>query len=127
MIFEKEMYPQVVSYLRNKGFNCYKEVKFLTRYIDLVGIKGKKVVAIEVKVKNWERALQQALTCRLCAHEVYVALWYKFVHRLPLNLFEEYGIGLISVDGTVNIIKKAKKSQIIHKSLLSNLLNELKS
>ncbi len=126
MVFEKEIYPQIESYLRKEGFDYFKEVQFLSRHIDIVGVNGKKIIAIEVKIKDWKRALQQALTCRLCAHEVYIAMWYKFAHRVPVELFENYGIGLMSVDGTVDVITKAKKSQIIHDSMLTNLLTMLK-
>jgi len=126
MVLEKEIYPQIESYLENEGFNYSREVKFLTRHIDLVCVNGEKIIAIEVKIKDWKRALQQALTCRLCAHEVYVAMWHEFTHRVPVELFGEYGIGLMSVDGTVNMVKKAKESSIIHSSMLAKLLNTLK-
>ncbi len=126
MVFEKEIYPQIESYLRKEGFDYFKEVQFLTRHIDVIGINRKKIIAIEVKIKDWKRALQQVLTCRLCAHEVYVAMWHEFAHRVPVELFKNYGIGLMSVDGTVNVVTKAKKSLIIHDSMLKNLLTMLK-
>lgn len=126
MVFEKEIYPQIESYLRKEGFDYFKEVQFLSRHIDVVGINEKEIIAIEVKIKDWKRALQQALTCRLCAHKVYVAMWHKFAHRVPVELFENYGIGLMSVDGTVNVVTKAKRSQITHDSMLTNLLKILK-
>ena len=93
MVYEYELYPPIVDYLKNEGYNYYEEIKFLTRYIDLVGHKGKRLVAIEVKVSNWQKALQQALACRLCAHESYIALSEKYVHRVRLDILKEYGIG----------------------------------
>lgn len=126
MVLEKEIYPQIESYLENEGFDYFREVQFLNRHIDLVCVNGEKIIAIEVKIKDWKRALQQALTCRLCVHEVYVAMWHEFAHRVPVELFGEYGIGLMSVDGTVNMVKKAGKSSIIHSSMLTKLLTTVK-
>ena len=126
MVLEKEMYPQIESFLENEGFNCSREVQFLNRHIDLVGVNDDKIIAIEIKIKDWKKALQQALTCRLCVHETYVAMWHEFIHRIPVDLFEEYGIGLMSVDGTVNIMNAATKSSIIHSSLLTKLLITVK-
>ncbi len=126
MVYECELYPPIVDYLKNEGYNYYEEIKFLTRYIDLVGHKKKKLIAIEVKVSNWKKALQQALACRLCAHESYIALSEKFVHRVQLDILKEYGIGLIAVkDNSIEIIQRAKKSKIIHKSVKREVLNQI--
>lgn len=124
MIKETEIVNRVNQYLKNNGFSYKNEVKFLERKIDIVGVKNRKVVAIEAKVKDWKKALQQAITCKLCSHYVYVAFWHQC---LPQNMFvfEKYGIGVMSVNGFVKIIKKAKKSDMIHKALINEMLKQV--
>jgi len=126
MIFERDLYPPILLYLRENGFNYYEEVKFLTRQIDIIGKKEKKIIAIEIKVSNWQRALQQALTCRLCADESYIAISEKYSHRVKLELLKEYGIGLIIVkENEMEIVQKAKKSKIIHTTIIKKMLQEI--
>jgi hypothetical protein len=124
MIKEIDVLNQVNEYLKKNGYSYKNEVNFLERRIDVVGIKNKKITAIEVKVNNWKKALQQAITYKLCSHYVYVAFWHKY---LPKNLshFENYGIGVMSVNDSVEIINKPKKSEIIHKSLLNDIFKQI--
>jgi len=118
-MLEKELYPPVKKYLQKEGYECYEEVKFLTRSIDLVGLKRKKIIAIELKVSNWLKALQQALTCRL-------AISAQFLHRVDIELLQEFGIGLIVVEEKkIEFILKAKKSKIIHKSMKNKILLQI--
>jgi len=124
MIKEIEILNQVNEYLKENGFSVKNEVKFLERRIDVVGIKKKKVIAVEVKVKDWKKAFQQAITCKLCSHYVYVALLYKHIPK-DITLFEEYGIGLMSVNGFVEIVNKPKKSRLIHNRLLKMIMKEV--
>ena len=118
------MRVRIVKLLEKQGYHFYKEVKVLTRTIDIVAIKRKHVLAIEVKVENWKQALKQALTCRLCAHEVYIAIWKDFQQRIPKELLKKFRIGLIVVseEGAI-ILYKPKKSQITHKNILNEMLS----
>ena len=121
MIAEYKMLLPLESYLHRKGFRTAREVPLLTKRIDLVGISNGRLVAIEVKVKNWQRALQQALCYKLCAHEAYIALCREFVHRADKKILQRYGIGIIGVDGTAEIVMPAEPSSIIHDSLLTDV------
>lgn len=124
MIKEIEVLNQVNEYLNNQGFFYKNEVNFLERKIDVIGVKNKKVIAIEVKVRNWKKALQQAITCKLCSHYVYVAFWHKYLPK-NLSIFENYGIGVMSVNGFVEIVNKPKKSKIVHEKLLNAILKQI--
>ena len=124
MIHETKLLYKINKYLKNYGYLYKNEVVLLERKIDVIGIKNKTVIAIELKVKDWKKALEQAITCKLCSHYVYAAFWFKYVPN-DLSSFENYGIGVMSIDGTVNIISKAKKSNIIHKSLLDIILKQM--
>lgn len=127
-IKERTLLNRVERYFRNKNFQTCKEVPLLDNSIDLVAYDNKfsKIIAVEVKVANWKRALQQAMLYQLCAHQVYVALWSNSLNKINLNNFNELGIGLISVDGTARKITNPRRSYIIHKSLMKNVKNYIK-
>lgn len=122
MSSEKDMYSPLESYFQSRGFQTFREVPLLSRRIDLVGVNHSDIAAVELKVKNWQKALQQALSCRLCANKVYVALSKAFVHRIDTEVFRHYGIGILSVDGSVHPVLEASDSQVIHSSLLRRIL-----
>ena len=132
MVKEFELYSVIEELLTKEGYHFYKEVKIFTRSIDIIAIKDKKVIslkkkkviAIEVKVENWKRALQQALTCRLCAHEAYIAIWKDFHHRIPKRLLKKHRIGLILVtENEATFLYKPRKSKIIHKNIMNDMLD----
>ena len=122
MSSEKAMYAPLESYFHSRGFQTFREVPLLTRRIDLLGVNHSDIAAVELKVKNWQKALQQALSYRLCANKVYVAVSKEFVHRVDTELFRHYGIGILSVDGDVRPVLEASDSKIIHSSLLAMVL-----
>ncbi len=125
MVFEKELYPPLLDYLEKKGYSYYQEVKFFTRQIDLIAIKTKEIIAIEVKVENWQKALQQALTCKLCANKVYIAFWHEHIDRIPQKKLKKHGIGLLAVNGSVERVIKARKSQLFFKQNREEILREI--
>lgn len=119
---EREMYKPLESFFHQMGFQTFREVPLLTRKIDCVGINHDSIVAVELKVKNWQRALQQALSYRLCADKVYVAVARQFVHRVNCSMCEGFGIGILGVDGSVNVVLEAMQSPLIHASLMRRVL-----
>ncbi len=87
-----------------EGFTCWRETSFLGVWIDLYGRTADgRSIAVEVKVSDWTGALRQAIRIRNAAEHVYVALWAPYVHRAltekAQSLFEEAGVGLLSVNG----------------------------
>ena len=81
------------------------EVKVTTNIVDVVYFEKKgeseigSIVAVEAKVKNWRRALQQAYRDKLFADRVYVALPEEFSAAAISNLseFKHASVGLIIV------------------------------
>jgi len=68
------------------------------------------IVAIEAKVSDWKNAVRQAARNRTFANRSYVALPCKTAERVaPSPVFEELGIGIISVDdgGEARIMRLA--------------------
>lgn len=109
----------VEKYMRDQGFTVFPQVPLKTRHIDLVCVRhgGREIMAIELKVKNWRRAFQQALGYRLCADTVYVALWHEYVHRAQGDLLRKYGIGLLKVDSSVEVVQLAAENGFVQRSL----------
>ncbi len=73
-----------------------------------------EIVTIEIKVANWQRAIEQAARNRIFAHMSFVALPEKVARRVRSEpILRQLGIGLISVadNGTAITIRKPRKTQ----------------
>ncbi len=66
-----------------------------------------KVIAIEVKLHNWKKALSQAFKYTLFSNQSYVAMDAGYVHRAKANIdeFQKCNIGLLSITNEGNIEK----------------------
>lgn len=72
-----------------------------------------EVVAVEVKVSDWRRALIQATRNLVFAHRSFVALPTELAHRVRNSPdFTQLGIGIIGVgeDGIVAVARRARRS-----------------
>jgi hypothetical protein len=113
MVSEISIVNEVQDYLDNRSFNTFKEFPFLQRHVDIIGFDPQNdvLIAIEAKVKNWQVAIQQAITCLLFADEVYIAMPHEYVHRVNRSELAKYGIGLLEVDSEVRINTRASASR----------------
>jgi len=118
---ETAIVESVETYLNEQNFKTYTEVPALTKRIDIIGIGEGEIWAVEAKVRNWKQALRQANLDRLFADRVFVALWHEHITGVNEELFDKFGIGIMTVNGTVDIIKEARKSQIMHTSLVNSI------
>ncbi len=118
---EAELVEIVKEYFLKNNFKINTEIQMYSKRIDLVCIDKvtQEVYAIEVKLKNWKRAIQQALTYRLCADYSFVAIPGEIYQNIDMKFISQYGIGIITItqEGKVNIKKPALKSTIIDKNL----------
>jgi hypothetical protein len=113
---ERELYQPVLRYLQ--GIGCHRvvsELRFFDRGIDVYGVKParpRRTYAVELKLTNWQRAIQQAAVYQLCADFSYVALPARSVLNLDLELFKSSGVGVLLVrpDGSVGCVLDAKKT-----------------
>ena len=83
-------------------------------WIDLVYLyEGEPyVVAVELKIWDWKTGFKQALRNTLYAKYSYLAIQWKRRRQIDLDLFREFGIGLIAVNGkTAKIIVEPKESK----------------
>jgi hypothetical protein len=114
---ESDLIRPVASYLRGLGCDqVVRELKFFDRGIDVYGVKvsGRRTItfAVELKLKKWTRALQQAAIYQLCCDYSYVAMPLSTVVTLDLELFRNAGVGVLFVrsDGSVGQMLEASQS-----------------
>jgi len=73
-----------------------------------------EVLTIEVKVSNWQKAIQQARRNQIFSHRSFVALPATVADRISsAPPFRDLGIGLLSVqpDGTVALLRRPRRRQ----------------
>ncbi len=118
---EAELVEIVKEYFLKNNFKINTEIQMYSKRIDIVciDIVTQEVYAIEVKLKNWKRAIQQALTYRLCSDYSFIAVPEEIYQNIDMKFISQYGIGIITItqEGKVNIKKPALKSTIIDKNL----------
>lgn len=73
-----------------------------------------EIITIEVKISNWQKAIEQAARNRIFAHRSFVALPEKVAKRIRTeSLIRDLGIGLISVseDSVAIVIRKPRRTR----------------
>lgn len=115
-MLEISIVDRVEEFISSARFSTYREVPFLHRRIDLVGISNAdhRIISIEAKISNWRVAILQARTCLLCSDEVYIAMPQQFVHRVDKELLTTFGIGLMAVNSSVDIVLQPGKPTYKH-------------
>lgn len=126
--FEKEVCHEFKNDF-NDDFIILREVKISSKIADIV-ITNKeisKIYAIELKVKNWKDAFRQAMNYQLWAKKSYIALPKDNI-KMPLKqteLFLEYGVGLISIDGVCIIEIEARESDYLNETYVKAAIKEI--
>lgn len=115
--YEAELTLPVKTYFEQEGFTVFHEVRIGFCRADLVACNDDTVVAIELKLSNWKKALVQAKNYQLAAEFVYLAFPLKktkLVLKKASDQLNQEGIGLLSVDEQderIMIHREAKKSK----------------
>jgi hypothetical protein len=101
MVREVELYPPVEALFKD-DYIIGKEIELGAKRIDLVCVSKQtgKIVTIELKVKNWKKALRQAWSYRACANESYIAIPEERVGLLDARSLLALGLGVIGVPNT---------------------------
>lgn len=110
-MLEIEMMDQLRDFLLDSGFEPYEQIRFLNGKIDFVGVKDNSCIVIESKVNKWKDALRQIMKYGHGADMSYIALpmtTAKYVYEKHQNIFNTYGIGLISVN-----LDEKRKAEIL--------------
>jgi hypothetical protein len=84
------------------GYWHFEQVALGRKKIDLVCVERNAPnlsISIELKIRDWRKALWQASVNLQLSHRSYIALWHEHVHcaRRECDLLKTCGVGLISV------------------------------
>jgi hypothetical protein len=112
---EEQLLAPVRRYAKRKGFTAqFAELPFFQYRIDLYAVSRPTgdTIAIELKVKNWRRALHQALIYQLCSDYVFIALPVTKEQAVDTTELSKHGVGLILVglDGRCRMALNAARS-----------------
>src|SRR5438093_6134913 len=97
---ERDLLLPVANYARRLGYRMQTfELPFYDYRIDLYAFSkvSRATVAVELKLRKWKRALEQAMIYQLCSDFVYIALPLSVANRVDREALRAYGIGLIAV------------------------------
>lgn len=104
---------EIISFLIEKNFlipNNKSTTDFRKGLTYKIGLK--EIIAIEAKLRNWQRGLYQAYRYQHYANKSYLALHSKYVHRAFANKenFVRSNVGLIEVtEKSVRILIEPKR------------------
>jgi len=116
-IKEYDLYEKILATGPFKEHNFFFEIEVgdwavSRKRIDLVTRTNNQLIGIEVKVADWKTSLKQAYSNLFAVDYSYVAVWHDTIPKMNLNIFEEFGIGVLAVNGTCDLIQKARKSHL---------------
>ncbi|SRR6266487_228567 len=116
---ETKLKGPVMHFLRGLGCDQLKaEITLVDRGIDVYGVRtGTQPLsyAVELKLRNWQKAIRQAAIYQLCADYCYVAMPDVKAGVLDLGFFEAAGVGLLAVDlgsKQVKVLSAPRKSSV---------------
>ena len=128
-LHEGDLRKPVHSFFKRKNYQLHDEIRLFSRPIDVVAKKKSKIITIELKIRDWRRAIEQASLDLRVSNYSYVALPEAVIGRLDRRMYYEAyinGIGLISVDGNAKIIMKPERSEKIQPLLRRRFLKRLR-
>jgi hypothetical protein len=115
--YEHELIPPVQSYFVPTAEAIFFEVNIGFCRADMVVFqKNHDILAIELKLADWKKALVQAQNYQLATDFVYIAFpssKSKLVLKKAKNTLDEKGIGLLCIDEQTKQVEKivtAKKT-----------------
>lgn len=114
---EIELIKPVADYFKSLGYRVRQEVRIGFFRADIVAFKEENIIAVELKIKNWKKAVIQAKNYQLGADYVFIAVplmkSFNILRKAQCNL-ENEGIGLLVVNEKNCMVSKlinAKKSK----------------
>jgi hypothetical protein len=117
---ESELFKPVSDYFRKKGYMVRYEIRIGFCRADIVAFKGSKTTAVELKIRDWKKAIIQAKNYQLGSNYVYLAMplskVYNILRKAEHNLRKE-GIGLLIVNEKTLEVKKYINAKLSKKQI----------
>jgi hypothetical protein len=92
---ESELVSKLVKKLKREGFRVRTEVSNMGQSADIVATRGKWVTLVEVKTRNWSRAMEQCQGHQQIADFICIAIASVSVPNRLAELAKEAGYGLL--------------------------------
>lgn len=115
-LLELDLYPPMIEFFQNQNYSIELEMPIYRNRIDLIAFNFNHLIAVELKLKDWKRALRQAAYYQLGVDYSYIAMpFYQAIaiYRWKHLLVHE-GVGLYGVlldNSEVRELVKPKKSE----------------
>ncbi len=122
---EKDLAKPVADWLRAKGYVVYSEVPFYTRCLDMVGVKDKEIIAVELKISLTTKLIRQAMIAQIATDNVYVAVPTK-PKKSSIDKCKKYHLGILRVNEGVEEILKPSESKCKLSSGAEHLIENAK-
>ncbi len=123
---EDELRAPVLKLFPPERYHCKSEVPFGLKRIDMVFKQRgdeQEIVAVELKLTKWKKAVWQAASNRQIAAYSYVALPSKSADAIDRRLMTSLGLGLIVADsaGGARIVLRAKRSRFVNRRIAAEI------
>ena len=120
------MRKSVWAWLEEKGYTCFRNISIGGKFPDVLGVKNKTIVAVEIKKRASEltKAIGQCLHYLQKANVVYIAFPSKEIDFISANtreMLKTYGVGLMAGSPTVEMVVEPKKTHKKNTSLIEKL------
>lgn len=109
---ELALVAAMCAFLRVDGYRPRLEVPNMGQYIDIVATRGRWVLAIEAKLRDWGRALKQINGHYVVADFLAVGLVGKAVSSKLLDKASKHQVGIILCDPETGICSWALKPEL---------------
>jgi len=73
------------------------EIRWHQKRVDLGLVAPDGLLVVELKVKDWRRAMEQAFVNRWISRESWVALWHESITSATYEAAREMGVGVLIV------------------------------
>lgn len=125
---EDELRVPVQKLFPPEQYFCKTEVPFGLKRIDMLFTQrsnGQEIVAVELKLRKWKKAVWQAASNRQIATYSYVALPSRCAAVVDRQLIDALGLGLIVADTKeqARIALPAKRSRYVNKRIAKEISN----
>ena len=110
---EEKLVLKLVKALEDMGFTTEREVPFWLYRLDVVAQRAAdELYAVEAKIRNWQRAIEQAKVYQLCVPHVVIAMPEETARRPDSDQLSNLGIGLWAVGNGIEELVPARQSPV---------------
>jgi hypothetical protein len=98
-ILEVDLVEPIAAYFESLGYSIALEVPVYRNRADMVAYNDNELIAVELKLKNWKRALRQAAYYQLGADVTYIAMPFgeAFEVYKKRKMLNRERVGLLAV------------------------------